>query len=168
MHVPNEVVNPAKFFLNSGKSSGDHHAWSTYICLRGSQTGETKSISTFLFFFGFLTSISHEKKINSNSQQFHKYLHNKPPSLTSKPLNTWTHKDRDITGARGTDHPPFSNFLFTNLFSIKFLYFFIISSLFPYFNLFVSIYSYNLMLTSNCMCRPYTEQWTSGTCYQLQ
>ena len=45
-----------------------------------------------------------------------------------------------ITGARGTDHPPFSNFLFTNLFSIKFLYFFIISSLFPYFNLFVSIF----------------------------
>ena len=39
-----------------------------------------------------------------------------------------------------TYHPPFvSNFLFTNLFSIKFLYFFIISSLFPYFNLFVSI-----------------------------
>jgi hypothetical protein len=29
------------------------------------------------------------------------------------------------SGARGTDHPPFSNFLFTNLFSIKFLYFFI-------------------------------------------
>ena len=45
-----------------------------------------------------------------------------------------------FTGARGTDHPPFSNFLFTNLFSIKFLYFFIISSLFPYFNLFVSIF----------------------------
>jgi hypothetical protein len=44
-------------------------------------------------------------------------------------------------GARGTDHvPPFSNFLFTNLFSIKFLYFFNISSLFPYFNLFVSIF----------------------------
>ena len=37
-------------------------------------------------------------------------------------------------------HPLFSNFLFTNLFSIKFLYFFIISSLFPYFNLFVSIF----------------------------
>ena len=36
--------------------------------------------------------------------------------------------------------PPFSNFLFTNLFSRKFLYFFIISSLFPYFNLFVSIF----------------------------
>ena len=34
----------------------------------------------------------------------------------------------------------FSNFLFSNLFSIKFLYFFIISSLFPYFNLFVSIF----------------------------
>jgi hypothetical protein len=44
------------------------------------------------------------------------------------------------TSARGTDHPPFSNFLFTNLFSIKFLHFFIISSLFPYFNLFVSIF----------------------------
>ena len=40
-------------------------------------------------------------------------------------------------------YPPplfFSNFLFTNLFSIKFLYFFIISSLFPYFDLFVSIF----------------------------
>jgi hypothetical protein len=35
---------------------------------------------------------------------------------------------------------PVSNFLFTNLFSIKFLYFFIISSFFPYFNLFVSIF----------------------------
>ena len=36
--------------------------------------------------------------------------------------------------------PFLSNFLFTNLFSIKILYFFIISSLFPYFNLFVSIF----------------------------
>ena len=44
------------------------------------------------------------------------------------------------TGARGTDHPPFSYFLFTNLFSITFLYFFTISPLFPYFNLFVSIF----------------------------
>ena len=34
------------------------------------------------------------------------------------------------TGARGTDHPPFSNFLFTNLFSITFLYYFISFSLF--------------------------------------
>jgi hypothetical protein len=40
----------------------------------------------------------------------------------------------------GPTTPLFSNFLFTNLFSIKFLYFFIISSLFPYFNLFVSIF----------------------------
>ena len=47
---------------------------------------------------------------------------------------------KSSTGARGTDHPLFSYFLFTNLFSIKFLYFFIISSLFPYFNLFVSIF----------------------------
>jgi hypothetical protein len=38
-----------------------------------------------------------------------------------------------------TPPPFFSNFLFTNLFTIKFLYFFIISSLFSYFNLFVSI-----------------------------
>ena len=45
------------------------------------------------------------------------------------------------TGARGKDHPPFSNFLFTNLFSIKFLYFFIISSLFPYFvSIFIQSY----------------------------
>ena len=86
------------------------------------------------------------------------------------------------TGARGTDLPLplFSNFLFTNLFSITFLYFFIISSLFPYFNLFVSIFiqsyvniklhvstlysnSYNLMLTSNCMCRPYIDTRTLFT-----
>ena len=40
----------------------------------------------------------------------------------------------------GLTTPLFSNVLFTNLFSIKFLYFFIISSLFPYFNLFVSIF----------------------------
>ena len=40
----------------------------------------------------------------------------------------------------GLTTPLFSNFLITNLFSIKFLYFFIISSLFPYFNLFVSIF----------------------------
>ena len=45
-----------------------------------------------------------------------------------------------VLNARGTNHPRFSNFLFTNLFSIKFLYFLIISSLFPYFNLFVSIF----------------------------
>ena len=52
--------------------------------------------------------------------------------------NVWS------TCARCTDLPPlpfFSNFRpFTNLFSITFLYFFIISSLFPYFNLLVSIF----------------------------
>ena len=47
-----------------------------------------------------------------------------------------------------TYHPPFSNFLFTNLFSIKFLYFFIISSLFPYFNLFVSIFIQSYVLSN--------------------
>jgi hypothetical protein len=63
------------------------------------------------------------------------------------------------TGARGTDHPPFSNFLFTNLFSI--LYFFIISSLFPYFNLFVSIFiqSYvNIKLHVSSLYRYYTNE----------
>ena len=44
-----------------------------------------------------------------------------------------------ITGTRGITTPLF-NLLFTSLFSIKFLYFFIISSLFTYFNLFVSIF----------------------------
>ena len=60
-------------------------------------------------------------------------------SLAHAPVNV-TDFSIGSTGARGTDHPPFLNFLFTNLFSIKFLYFFIISSLFPYFNLFVSIF----------------------------
>ena len=55
-------------------------------------------------------------------------------------LKSDTGQNYKTTGARGTDHPPFSNFLFTNLFSIKFLCFFIISFLFPYFNLFVSIF----------------------------
>jgi hypothetical protein len=46
-----------------------------------------------------------------------------------------------ITGARGTElPPPFFNFLLTYLLWIKFLYFFIISSLFPYFNFSVSIF----------------------------
>ena len=47
----------------------------------------------------------------------------------------------ETTGARGTKlPPPFFNFLFAYLFSIKLLYFFIISFLLPYFNLFVSIF----------------------------
>ena len=45
-------------------------------------------------------------------------------------------------------------FLFTNLFSIKFLYFFIISSLFPYFNLFVSIL---IQSYANIMYRSYID-----------
>jgi hypothetical protein len=57
-------------------------------------------------------------------------------------VNIQTILSNSPTGARGTDLPPplFLNFLFTNLFSIKFLDFFIISSLFPYFNLFMSIF----------------------------
>jgi hypothetical protein len=61
-------------------------------------------------------------------------------SFTSLSVLVCDKHEQLTTDARGTDHPPFSNFLFTNLFSIKFLYFFIISSLFPYFNLFVSIF----------------------------
>ena len=63
----------------------------------------------------------------------------------------WTKNRAQALVARTYHHPFFSNFLFTNLFSIKFLYFFIISSLFPYFNLFVSIfiqsYHFQVMLT---------------------
>jgi len=61
------------------------------------------------------------------------------------------------TGSRDMElPPPFFYFLFTYLFSIKFLYFFIISSLFPYFNTFVSIFiqSYvnnNLHVSTLCM-----------------
>ena len=72
-----------------------------------------------------------------SSTQFYRscgrfYGHNK---LWKKSLNN---NGSQALVARTT--PLFSNFLFTNLFSIKFLYFFIISSLFPYFNLFVSIF----------------------------
>jgi hypothetical protein len=53
----------------------------------------------------------------------------------------------------GLTTPFFSNFLFTNSFSITFLYFFIISSLFPYFNLFMSIFiqSYVNQILSSCL-----------------
>ena len=57
-----------------------------------------------------------------------------------------------------TYHPPppppppfYSNFPFTNLFSIKFLYFFIISSLFPYSNLFVSIFIQSYVNNNLCV-----------------
>jgi hypothetical protein len=64
----------------------------------------------------------------------------------------------------GLTTPPFSNFLFTNLFSIKFRYFFIISSLFPYFNLFVSIF---IQSYANIKFTPYNrlsgQQMISGT-----
>ena len=64
--------------------------------------------------------------------------------------------------------PPFSNFLFTNLFSIKFLYFFIISSLFPYFNLFLSIFiqSYvNIKLHVSTLYRYLLSIYSTGTCF---
>jgi hypothetical protein len=50
--------------------------------------------------------------------------------------------------------PPFFYFLFTYLFSIKCLYFFIISTLFPYFNLLMSLLIQFYMFTETYMCRP--------------
>jgi hypothetical protein len=56
----------------------------------------------------------------------------------------------------GLTTPLFSNFLFINLFSIKFLYFFIIYLFFLILTCSCQ-YSCNLMSTSNCMCRPYID-----------
>ena len=69
-----------------------------------------------------------------------------------------------ITGGRGTEllPPPFSyNFLFTYLFSIQFLYFFIISSLFLILTCSCP-YSYSLMLTVTYMFRPYLYNYLQG------
>ena len=57
-------------------------------------------------------------------------------------------------GAARNYPPPFFYFLFTYLFSIKCLYFFIISTLFPYFNLLMSILMQFYMFTQTYMCRP--------------
>ena len=61
-----------------------------------------------------------------------------------------------ICGMKLLVHSP--RFFFkTFCFPIYFQYnSFIISSLFPLFNMFVSIYSYNLMVTTACLCRPST------------
>ena len=67
----------------------------------------------------------------------------------------WLYENKDIlyiTGAHGTELPP-PNFLFTYLFSMKFLYYGI-SSLFPLLTCSCP-YSYNLMLTPTCICRSY-------------
>ena len=57
-------------------------------------------------------------------------------------IDTYSTQIQDLTWYthRPSWHELITPFLFTNLFSIKFLYFFIISSRFPYFNLFVSIF----------------------------
>ena len=62
------------------------------------------------------------------------------------------------TGARGTDLPP--TFFLTFCLQIYFQSNFFISLLFHLFFLILTCscqYSYNLMLTSNCMCRPYID-----------
>ena len=51
---------------------------------------------------------------------------------TGVPEESYRHFASHSQALVGRTTPLFSNFLFTNLFSIKFLYFFIISSLFPY------------------------------------
>ena len=63
------------------------------------------------------------------------------------------------TGARGTDSPPPPLFL-TFCLQIYFQSNFFISLLFHFFFLILTCscqYSYNLMSTSNCMCRPYID-----------
>ena len=54
------------------------------------------------------------------------------------------------TGTCGTELRPFFNFLFTYLFSITFLYYFISFSLYVVFIVFVSIYLNSLMVTLAC------------------
>ena len=56
-------------------------------------------------------------------------------------------------------HRPFLNFLFMYLFSIKFLYHFIYFSLFLI--VFMFMYSYNLMVTTTFICRPYIIVYTA-------
>ena len=85
------------------------------------------------------SGVSHIQKLNVSLSKACTNIWVKVTIIKRK-NNYWKSSVLVITGARGTDHPPFSNFLFTNLFSIKCVYFFIISSLFPYFNLFVSIF----------------------------
>ena len=61
------------------------------------------------------------------------------------------------TGIRGTKlSSPLFYFLSTYLFSIKCLYFFIISTLFPYFNFLMSILMQLYVFTETYMCRPQT------------
>ena len=58
--------------------------------------------------------------------------------------------------------PLFSNFLFTNLFPMKFLYFFIISSLFSYFNLFEARILFSDLLSDHylaCIADKIGDVW---------
>jgi hypothetical protein len=69
------------------------------------------------------------------------------------------HVQLKTTGARGTDLPPHTLFL-TFCLQIYFQYIFFISLLFHLFFLILTCscqYSYNLMLTTICMCRPYID-----------
>jgi hypothetical protein len=70
------------------------------------------------------------------------------------------------TGARGTDHPLFLTFCLQTYFQSNFF----ISLLFHLFFLILTCsfqYSYNLMLTSNCMCRPYNSQILIGSTHAI-
>ena len=82
---------------------------------------------------------------------------------------SWMH----MCSWHGLATPPF----FYKLSVYKFIFnknSFIISSLFPYFNLFCQ-YSYNLMLTTTCMCQPYIDtvpvilaSWASTNYCQIE
>jgi hypothetical protein len=78
------------------------------------------------------------------------------PNLLFFTSNCWLEILVFITGARGTElPPPFLTFCLHIYFQKQFLYFFIISSLFPYLNLFVSIFIQSYMITATYMLRPY-------------
>jgi hypothetical protein len=82
--------------------------------------------------------------------------------IVSTPSVFWCynalHVHLKTTGARGTDLPP--PLFLTFCLQIYFQYIFFISLLFHLFFLILTCscqYSYNLMLTSNCMCRHYID-----------
>ena len=94
-------------------------------------------------------SYNWENSAGVNLELYTKYIYSSRISVVSSSEKNYEYKNfsflnnflKYLTQALvARTPPPFSNFLFTNLFSIKILYFFIISSLFPYFNLFVSIF----------------------------
>ena len=112
----------------------------------------SSNISLYMYIFVYKLTLEFcwEHEVECSMEHIHKHR----PLVTLADIQCFIHKSKytihlvqtKICSTRhrrpwhGLTTPFFSNFLFTNLFSIKFLYFFIISSLFPYFSLFVSIF----------------------------